>query len=272
MQLPTLSLLDAITLCSLIAATGIVYNAVEFISERREILEKFYDWRIVRSRYYILIGRPILGWLFDALFSGKQFHVLIVIYGVAAILFPFVVRYSLTTASLLAATVLLIHCLSHIKLLVGMDGADQMQTIIWSALFFVCLPVNEIARLTAISFIAVQFVLSYLVSGWAKLLSPIWRKGTAISKIMRTATYSTHNTSRILTRPSVSFCLSWATIILETSSPVLLLLGRPGALFLIVVSTTFHLGIAILMGLTTFVFAFCAALPILYFFTGYLNF
>jgi len=151
-----------------------------------------------------------------------------------------------------------------------MDGSDQMQTVIWAALFLFCLPINETARLVAVGFIGAQLILSYFVSGWAKLLSPVWRSGSAVALITRTATYSTPFLSRQLTRRPLSFATAWLTMLFEVASPFLLLFGPPGAAVLGVTGALFHIGIAMVMGLTTFVFAFCAAFPVLYHFATYL--
>jgi uncharacterized membrane-anchored protein len=58
------------------------------------------------------------------------------------------------------------------------------------------------------------------------------------------------------------------TIFFELGSPFLLLGGRPGAYAMIALGVSFHVGIAVAMGLTTFVFAFVAAFPILCHFAG----
>jgi hypothetical protein len=268
MDWPNLDLLQAVRLCAIIAAIGIVYNAVELSLHRQEILEKFYNWRIVRSRYYILIGRPALGWLFDISLTGNQFIYAVAMQAVAAVLFPIAVSFNLWIAAMLAGYVLGVHLLIHIRMLVGMDGSDQMQTVIWASLFMYCLPLNETARTTAALFIAAQLVLSYLVSGLAKLGSPVWRGGFAIAQITRTATYCTADLAKVLARPAISASLCWATILFEVGSPFLLLGGRAGAVALIVMGTGFHVGIALAMGLTTFIFAFLATFPLVYYFAG----
>ncbi len=268
MELPALTLLDAVRLCAIVAAIGVIYNAVELCLHRREILEEFYNWRIVRTRYYILIGRPVLGWLFDVTLTGNRFLYAVAAQAVAAALFPVALSFHLGLAALLAGYVLYVHLLVHIRMLVGMDGSDQMQTVIWASMFIYCLPLNDTARTAAALFIAVQLVLSYLVSGLAKLVSPVWRGGSAISQITRTATYCTQGLARVLARPVISATLCWATIIFEVGSPFLLLAGRPGAVALIVMGTAFHVGVALAMGLTTFIFAFVATFPVVYYFAG----
>lgn len=268
MELPVLTLLEAIRLCSIIAAIGVIYNALELCLHRREILDEFFNWRIVRTRYYILIGRPLLGWLFDVTLTGNRFLFAVAAQAVAVALFPIALSFRLGLAALLAGYVLYVQLLIHIRMLVGMDGSDQMQTVIWASIFVYCLPLNDTARTVAALFIAVQLVLSYLVSGLAKLISPVWRGGSAISLITRTSTYCTQGLAKVLGRPLISTTLCWATIIFEVGSPFLLLAGRPGAIGLILMGTSFHVGVALAMGLTTFIFAFIAAFPVVYYFAG----
>ena len=270
LSFPVLSLIDAVRACAAVAAAGIVYNCLEYVLSGQELLVRFFDWRIIRSRYYILINRPVLGWTFDALMSGPQFVALAALQGVAAVLFPFVVTWSLTLAALLAGIVLAIQCVSHIRLLIGMDGSDQMQTVIWASLFLYCLPLTDTARTMVVGFIGLQLILSYVVSGWAKAISRVWRSGAAVALITRTATYCTPGLSRLLTRPRMSFLASWGTMLFELGAPFLLLLGRPGFAAFVIAGALFHGSIAVIMGLTTFVFAFGAALPIVYHFANYL--
>jgi hypothetical protein len=268
MTLPAPSLDGAVRLSAAIASVGIAYDAIEFYVGRREILDRFFDWRVIRSRYYILIDRPVLSFIFDLFFAGPQFLALVIAHGVAALMFPIVVVYSRPAAAALAGFVLVVHSLSNVRLLIGRDGADQMQTVLWTGLFFYCLPLTETARTISVAFIGAQLILSYLISGTAKAISPEWRSGSAIHLITRMATYCPPGLSRVLRRPVVSFSLCWLTILFELGSPLLLFAGRPGAYAMAAFGVAFHVGIAIAMGLTTFVFAFVAGFPILCHFAG----
>ena len=264
MDLPYLSLHGAVFLTATIASIGIAYDALEFYQARNEVLEQFYDWRIVRSRYYILIGRPVLSFLFDLTCARRVFMAAVITHGVAALLFPIVFLFNISLAALLAVFVLGVHCLTNIRVMVGRDGADQMQNIIWASLFAYCLPINEIARTVAIAFIPAQLILSYLTSGVAKLISQVWRNGSAVYLITRMESYCSLGVAQVCGKRRVSILFSWLTMSFEVCSPFLLLAGRPGVAVFIVTGTLFHLGIAITMGLTTFVFAFLATFPILY--------
>jgi hypothetical protein len=270
-QLPTLTLDGALFATGLIAGLGIAYGSVELYVSRVQLLEQFFDWRLIRTRYYLLIDRPVLSFVFDLFLGGRAFLWLVVAHGAAALLFPWVFTQSRPAAAVLAGFVLFVHGLTNVRFLIGRDGADQMQTIVWAGLFLACLPVADWARSAAGGLIAGQLVLSYLISGLAKAMSPVWRSGSAIALITRMATYCPHGVAAQLTRPLVSRLISWSTIAFEVGSPALLLGGPPGALVLITMGGLFHIGIAIAMGLTTFVFAFVSTFPLLYHFAGMLR-
>ncbi|MEL6865046.1 MAG: hypothetical protein AAFP19_11530 [Bacteroidota bacterium] len=255
---------SAVLLASIIASFGILYNTVELYLGRKEILKDFYNWRLIKSRYYLFINRPTLSLVFDFLFARKTFLRIVIVHGIAAILFPLVFYFQIQLAAILALIVLLGNGLVNIRLLVGRDGSDQMQNILWAGFFVYCLPLSEMVQWVALWFIAAQLILSYLTSGYWKLVSKEWRRGVAIHLVTRMATYSPHGISRFFSRPIFSISFSWLTIIFELFSPLLLFFGVPGATVFIILGTLFHLGIGITMGLTTFVFAFVATYPIIY--------
>ena len=128
MSYPTLNIETAMRLTAAIASIGIMWDSLELIVARDELLVRFFDWRIVRSRYYILIGRPVLGALFDIMLSRRVFTSLVSIHAIAAVAFVIVLPLSHGAAALLATVVLLGHLCIHVRLLVGLDGADQRQT------------------------------------------------------------------------------------------------------------------------------------------------
>lgn len=256
---------NAVFISSLIATLGIVYNTIELLLERDEILKRFFQWRIVRSRYYILLDRPFLSLLFDILCSHWVFMGIVVSHAVAAILFALLFFYNYPSLAAIAALLVVFgNCVINVRLLVGRDGADQFQNIIWTGLFAYCLPLEEFVKHAALFFVVAQLMLSYLVSGISKAASPVWRKGTALELISRMATYCPKGVSRNLSRPVVSKLTCWTTIAFEVLAPLLIFFGTPGVFIFISLGVMFHIGIALTMGLTTFVFAFLAAYPILF--------
>ncbi len=264
MILSSLDTATAMRLAAAIAAAGIVWDTVELTTARKELLDRFFEWRVVRSRYYILINRPVRRALFDVLLSGRTFVGLTLLHALAAIAFIFVITISRPWAALLAALVLVGHLCIHLRLLVGMDGADQMQSVVWAGLFVYALNLGHFANNIAAIFICVQLLLSYIVSGTVKFVSPTWRSGAAIARITRTGTYCSPGLSAVLQNSRISFAVSWAVMIWEAFGSLALLGGHYGLLIFVAAGIAFHIGIAFSMGLSTFVFAFLAAYPILF--------
>lgn len=61
----------------------------------------------------------------------------------------------------------------------------------------------------------------------------------------------------------VSLLLCWSVIAFECSAALLILAGTPGAVAIIAGGLAFHVGIALVMGLNTFLWAFASAYPAL---------
>jgi hypothetical protein len=264
MSLPTLTLDSAMRLAAAIAAMGILWDTFELATARTDLLDRFFDWRVVRSRYYILVRRPVLKAAFDTVLSGRVFQGLVLAHGAAAIAFVAILPVSRPAAAVLAAVVLAGHLSIHLRLLVGMDGADQMQTVVWTGLLVYAVDLGPVANTAAAIFICAQLVLSYIVSGSAKLFSRTWRSGTAIARITRTGTYCSPGVSGALQFRLVSLTVCWAVIVWEVFGSAALLGGHVGLLAFVAAGAAFHIGIALSMSLTTFVFAFLAAYPVLY--------
>ena len=258
----SLNLLTGMRLAAVIAALGIVWDTTELLMHR-DTLSRFFEWPVVRSRYYILLRHKTLAAIFDVVLTGRMFIALIVTHAIAAVAFAVLLPIGRPWVAALALLVLAGHCAVHLRLLVGMDGADQMQSIVWAGLAVFALNLGPIANWAAAIFIIAELLLSYLVAGIAKLVSPAWRGGTAIALITRAGTYSSPGVSAAMRPRPVSAVISWGTIGFELLAPMLLFAGHPGLALFIAAGVAFHVGIAVTMGLTTFVFAFLAAYPVL---------
>ena len=117
-------------------------------------------------------------------------------------------------------------------------------------------------RALGFSFITAQTCLCYLTSGMGKVISPVWRKGTAIRGILNTATYANTLAARVLRHRNVPvWPASWAVIIFELSFPLVLVAPTRLMFVLLVLGIIFHLGNALVMGLNTFLWTFLAAYP-----------
>ncbi|MEU1276443.1 hypothetical protein [Streptomyces sp. NPDC005799] len=145
----------------------------------------------------------------------------------------------------------------------GHDGSDQISQLTFAvSLLARAFPNDKVAKDTCLRFIAFHTSLSYAVSGAVKLVSPVWRDGSAISGIFRTRAYgdpSMHNLLR--EHPNLAPMLAWAVIVGELSFPLVLVARAPIAKGILAMSLAFHLVNGRLMGLNRFVWAFAGTYP-----------
>jgi hypothetical protein len=149
----------------------------------------------------------------------------------------------------------------------GGDGAQQMNTILGAALLLGFNPwISPLAGIIGLTFVAAQACLSYFVSGVAKLISPLWRSGDALPRILSTTAYGSAAAYRIAQQnPTLTRVLCKATVLLEVLFPVLLILPKELFFAFLVWGVLFHLSLAFLMGLNTFFWSFVATYPAIYF-------
>lgn len=263
MVFPDLSLDLAVRLAALIAGLGILWDTAEFLIYREQTTN-FFNWDLIKTRYYFLARRPWLEATFDAVCEDGRFKYTVLAHALAAVLFVVFFPWAGAWTGVLALGVLAGHCLAHLRLFVGLDGADQMQGVVWAGIAVYAFDLGTIAQYAAVGFIAVQLVLSYLTSGMVKVVSDTWVRGEAVSRVMRAATYGPPTLAKWMQTSILTRFFSWSTIAFELGSPALLLFGLPGTVAFLVIAFLFHVGVALAMGLTTFVFAFSATYPIVY--------
>ncbi|MCF2528805.1 hypothetical protein [Yinghuangia soli] len=149
----------------------------------------------------------------------------------------------------------------------GLDGADQMFALAMISCTAALVAGERYGRLF-LYFLAAQLILSYLIAGIAKLVSPVWRDGTCLAGILSTKAYSSPRLAALLRRHrTFALGMAWSVMLFEVTfiavpflAPVL-----DGTVMLagLVCGVLFHLGISVTMRLHTFVFAFTGAYPAL---------
>ena len=144
----------------------------------------------------------------------------------------------------------------------GTDGSDQMSNIVSAGLLVVAVPSGPVWCIAGFGFIAFQSCLSYTTAGIAKAISPVWRNGTALYKIMNTGTYGHAWLANVLSQNRVvGYLLCWVTIVFETTFPLSLMLPSKPLLLILAIGFLFHAGIAVFMGLNAFLWSFLASYP-----------
>jgi hypothetical protein len=161
------------------------------------------------------------------------------------------------------AILFICHFLIHHRQGFGGDGADQMLFLILTTLFLTFVVVdNTSIKNIGVVFIASQLILSYFVSGVAKLVSPQWRSGIAIDGILSSYTYGTMFTRKIFSNNKwLSTILCWYTMLLESLFPFCIFMGNDIFFTFLLLGLSLHIFIGVLMGLNDFIWSFSAAYP-----------
>ena len=140
-------------------------------------------------------------------------------------------------------------------------GSDRMTLLILACLSAAHMLPEGRAQDLAFGYLAAQLVMSYVVSGWVKVVNPDWRDGTALSDVFRFSAYPVSDGLRSWSgRPVALRIASWAVMLLELLFPLVLL--HPIALTAGLVATAaFHFSNACFFGLNRFFWAWIAAYP-----------
>lgn len=218
------------------------------------------NWAVMRRSH---LNRPawVLGVLdvvadrrtTNALHAVRTASALVLLLGPAAR------RPRLAASSVLAATSALLADRHHF----GADGSDQVSLLVQAA--------GAVARAgqrhpetvdACLWFIALQSVLSYTASGWAKLTSSSWRSGEALTGIMRTEAYGHRAAWQALRRhPHAARSVCAGVLTMECLFPAVFAGRGRVARPLVASAAAFHLANGRLMGLGRFVWSFIAMHP-----------
>ncbi|WP_326584639.1 hypothetical protein OG889_40365 [Streptomyces sp. NBC_00481] len=145
----------------------------------------------------------------------------------------------------------------------GNDGSDQMAQVTFTvSLLAKAFPNDSRAREACLRFVAFQACVSYASAGTVKLVSPMWRNGSAVTGIFRTQSYGDATIYELLKRyPALSVALAWTVILGELAFPLVLVAPRPVARGMLAMGTVFHLANGKFMGLNRFIWAFSGTYP-----------
>jgi hypothetical protein len=181
---------------------------------------------------------------------------------VCAIAAVFAIHPAPALAAVCAAFVFVYGTAIRQRLVLGLDGGDQMQAILWAGVFLFAIAPSNIARGFALVLVGGQLLLSYLASGLAKACSSQWRDGTALLGILTTRSYGSALLSRVVCVPGVAVASCWTVIGFELVAPLIAVTASGNFLLIFALAAVmFHACIALSMGLNNFLWAFCAALP-----------
>ncbi|OEU87428.1 thioesterase [Streptomyces abyssalis] len=144
----------------------------------------------------------------------------------------------------------------------GTDGSDQVSSFVQTAAGLARLSRQPAVQDALLWYVALQANLSYLVSGWVKLLGEPWRDGSALNGIMRTRTYGHEGMWNLTNRyPVPARYLAHGVLALECLFPVAYLKGGALARPVMASAAAFHVANGYFMGLGRFITAFEAMHP-----------
>ena len=179
-----------------------------------------------------------------------------------AALLLFAVRPAITEAALL---------LVNLAILRRFQGPYNGGSGRMGLLLLMCLLAFHVAgqalwREGAIGYLAGQVVLSYAVSGWAKLANPEWRNGRALRDVFEFSAYPVSESLRAWSAaPRPLLVLSWMTVGFEAAFPLSLLSSTALEAGLIV-AALLHVANAFVFGLNRFLWMWLASYPCLMWF------
>jgi hypothetical protein len=250
----------------ILASTGVFIASVEVLTLRVEFEGGgLFSWDVLRTvsrvtlsvgtgRPHQLISHPFF---VPAVTGARALAALILIFSSN--------NYALSTAcvfAIIAASIVM-----QWRAPLGLDGSDQMLLIVFVAVaVYKVFPDDIHVAHASLWFIAIQGCLSYFVAGIAKVISPVWRSGEAVRRILGTRTYGSSTSARLVSgRDGVCLALSWLLMLFECTFPLALAFGETGFVVFAVLGILFHLSNAVIMGLNTFVLAFVATYPAILF-------
>jgi hypothetical protein len=245
-------------------AIGLFITSIEMIYTSKLFRKgRAFDWEMVKSNY-IKYGTPYARML-DFLYSQKIMTVLLLARLITILLLFFVANHY--GFSLLLTILTLLSLIMYYRQSYGMDGADQinMVTLITVTICFAFNSNPEIKKI-GIIFLGVHLSFAYFVSGFAKLISPVWRNGLAAKGVLTTYSYGSALSHQLVKHNFFAYFICWFTIVFECLFPFSLLITNPSYLIVwLAIGFFFHLGIAIIMGLNDFLWAFCAGYVAFYY-------
>ncbi|MFG3258991.1 alpha/beta fold hydrolase [Streptomyces sp. NPDC048172] len=147
----------------------------------------------------------------------------------------------------------------------GLDGSDHLTFVNYAvSAAEKAFGHDPRAREALAKFLAAQVCMAYFTSGAAKLISPVWRDGTAIPEIFRTNMFGDSRFfEAVRDRPWLAKSVAWATILGEMAFPLVLVAPKPVARGILASGTAFHLANARFMGLNRFIWSYCSTYPAL---------
>lgn len=246
-----------------LVALGSALAASETFFMRREWSDGgLYNWPVARTTIPVALKSRMMP-LIDAIYGYPQYIVLQIVVQLFCAIALLTGLWPDRQAELLSA----LFCM-HLLIMLrrhGIDGADQMQSILLGGLVCYFSTPNPLVKKCALWFIAAQAVLAYATAGIAKLWSRAWLTGTVLKHSLALATGSEFLYRRLKTRAKTNQLLCLALVGFECLFPIVLIVRPSAGLLFLGAGLLLHVTNAFALGLPRFVFTFVAAYPAIFY-------
>jgi hypothetical protein len=255
---PHFTPLEALALVERIAAVAILISSLEILARPALLADTgLLSWRTEQLRARWLTHGALARGL-DVSFRPPVVLWIVGLRAAAAT----VIVVSPRPAGVLVCAVAAASLLLMLRNSYGNDGADQLGLILFVAVSLAHLRPSPVVVEAVLWFVALLACLAYFTSGAAKLAGRRWRDGTGLTGVFETETYGARAVCGLLRRHRwLAVGASWAVIAGESFFPAALVAPTPVAAALLALGVSFHLGAAAVMGLNTFLWAFPATYP-----------
>jgi len=161
----------------------------------------------------------------------------------------------------------LLNCLLYLRTFPATTAVDQLNTIVLFCLMLCSYFPSEGFISLTLCFIALQAIICYFCNGLMKILEPGWRNGVWLKDLLQTESYSHPLIRRIVVKAPATLIskAGWIVILWELGFILTPFLPRAVLMGYLIFGVLFHLGVALIMGLNTFVWTFLSTYPALLF-------
>lgn len=249
----------ALSAVAILTSISLVIQTLELLVLKRSYQENgIWDWNILRKEFSDL--SPKFQTFADHILSYPNFFYLIWARLFASMLVFFLPGFLIFLFLLFSSLAICIRWRGTFN-----GGSDYMTVVILSALTVSsAFPDSEVVAQGALYYIVIHLCFSYVISGFAKLGSSEWRRGSALLAFIDAGTFSApESIRRLLSSSFPAFVLSWTIVLFECAFP-LSLVNREICLVFLLLGFAFHLANAYFLGLNRFLFTWLAAYPALY--------
>ncbi len=238
-----------------LAAIATVVSALELVISHRAFSERgVFRWSILRREY---AGAPwLVRTLADLAFSTRGTSMIVLVQLASGLALPWVAQPVVPWLAVASTLLIAVRFRGTYN-----GGSDAMLLVVLIGLAVAA----SGAPLAGLAYVAVQLVLSYFISGIAKLRDRAWREGRALPVMVGLPQYAVPDAARrLFSVPMIAKGAGLGMLAFECAFPVALVDER-ACVALLAVAAVFHLVNAVVFGLNRFLWAWIAAFPALIF-------